>query len=120
LVVGDLVVIPAPFFDTGCAQGWRKALDAIAAHRFDRLIPGHGPVMTRADFEIWRTAYGRLVDCAAGSSPRQACVDGWLKDAAPLLATEKDRRDARQLLDYYVGDILRSRDKQREYCGTAG
>lgn len=118
LVVGDLVVIPAPFFDTACSEGWRKALDAIAAHPFDRLIPGHGPALTRAQFETWRTAYGRLIDCAESAAPKAQCIDGWEKDAATLLATEKDHRDARGLLDYYFDNILRSAEKQRAFCGA--
>jgi glyoxylase-like metal-dependent hydrolase (beta-lactamase superfamily II) len=119
LVAGDLVVIPAPFFDTACAEGWRSALDRIAAHPFETLVPGHGPALTRSQFETWRSAYGRLVDCAESSAPKQQCIHGWQKDAAPFLTTDKDRKDAQDLLDYYLDNILRAPDKQRSLCGPA-
>jgi glyoxylase-like metal-dependent hydrolase (beta-lactamase superfamily II) len=120
LVAGDLVVLPVPFFDTACATGWRSALDRLAAQRFDRLVPGHGPVLTRAQFETWRMAFGNLVDCATGDAAKQACIAGWERDAAPFLAREQDRKYAGNAIDYYIDRVLRVRDKQKELCGAAG
>lgn len=117
-VVGDLIVIPLPFFDSGCAKGWRAALDRIARERFDSVIPGHGPILSRAQFEIYRAAFGKFVDCAAGADPNQACIDGWLRDAAPLLS-ESDRQDVQDSLGYYIDKIIRVPAKQAELCGTA-
>ena len=31
-------------------DGWLAALDAVAATPFDRVAPGHGPLLTRAGF----------------------------------------------------------------------
>jgi glyoxylase-like metal-dependent hydrolase (beta-lactamase superfamily II) len=118
LVAGDLVVLPAPFFDTACAEGWRRALTAIADVPFETLIPGHGRPMGRAEFDLYRTAFDRLVDCAESSRPRQDCVGGWQRDAADLLPTGQDRKDAQMLLDYYVDAILRSAEKKTEFCGA--
>jgi glyoxylase-like metal-dependent hydrolase (beta-lactamase superfamily II) len=42
LVAGDLVTLPAPFFDTACPAGWRRALDTLARQPFAVLVPGHG------------------------------------------------------------------------------
>jgi glyoxylase-like metal-dependent hydrolase (beta-lactamase superfamily II) len=120
LVAGDLVVLPVPFFDTACAMGWRSALDRIAAQRFDRLVPGHGPALTRAQFEKYRFAFDNLVDCAAGTAPKLACIAGWERDAAPFLTREEDRKYAREALDYYIDRVLRAGDKAKELCGTAG
>lgn len=121
LVSGDLVVLPVPYFDTACAEGWRRALDAIAAHRFTTLIPGHGPALTRAQFEVYRSAYGRLVDCAESDATKQTCIAGWSHDAAPLLATQADRDYAAAMLDYYFDAILRAPAKQKGFCeGGAG
>ncbi|MFL6843633.1 MAG: MBL fold metallo-hydrolase [Allosphingosinicella sp.] len=117
LVAGDLVVIPAPFFDTACADGWRKALDEIARMPFATLIPGHGAPMGRADFEVYRTAYGKLVDCAQSEAVKSACIEGWLSDAAKFLPAEQDRTEARELLDYYLDNVLRSPAKRKEFCG---
>src|SRR5678816_2616040 len=40
VIAGGLVVAEAPFFDSGCPEGWRAALGEIAATPFVRLIPG--------------------------------------------------------------------------------
>src|SRR3954447_3659978 len=61
-IVGDLVVGLVPFMDTACADGWSRALGDIAKVPFKTLFPGHGPVMTRADFSTWRKAYDNFVD----------------------------------------------------------
>ena len=116
LLAGDLVVIPAPFFDTACAEGWRTALSDIAKIGFVRLIPGHGPELSRADFDLYRLAYDRLIDCAEGPGTRQSCIDGWQRDAGLLLHTAKDHRDVQELLDYYLDRVLRDRGKQTAFC----
>ncbi len=117
LVAGDLVVIPAPFFDTACAEGWRAALIEITHVPFKTLIPGHGAPMTHAQFELWRRAYDRLADCAKSKAPKQACIDGWSRDAAAFLTTPKDHADVQELLDYYLDTVLRPPGKQAELCG---
>lgn len=116
LVAGDLVVIPAPFFDTGCAKGWKDALEKIARVPFTRLIPGHGPELDRAGFLAYRAAFDAFVDCAAGTAPKAECVAGWQRDAARFLPSEQDRETARALLDYYVDRVLHVPAKQRELC----
>ena len=100
LVAGDLVVLPAPFFDTACALGWREALDRLARVPFRTLIPGHGPALTRAQFSTYRLAFDHLIDCAESQAPKAACLAGWRKHAAPLLTGPKDGTNADLLLDY--------------------
>jgi glyoxylase-like metal-dependent hydrolase (beta-lactamase superfamily II) len=117
LVAGDLVVLPAPFFDTACAAGWRKALDSLAAVPFERMYPGHGPVLNRAQFETYRRGFDHLVDCAARSAPKQACIDGWRKDVAPLLTGPDDGKSVPALLDYYLDNVLRKPEQQKAFCG---
>lgn len=116
LVAGDLVVIPAPFFDTACAHGWRKALDQMAKVPFRTLIPGHGPTLDRAQFNTYRLAFGRLIDCADGNAPKAQCLAGWRKDAAPLLTGAKDGANADLLLDYYFDNGLRDPKVQAKWC----
>ena len=87
-IVGDLVVGIVPFMDTACAEGWRKALDEVAAVPFTALIPGHGNPMTRADFVAWRKAYNSFVDCGHSSADKKQCVDGWARDAARFIDAE--------------------------------
>jgi glyoxylase-like metal-dependent hydrolase (beta-lactamase superfamily II) len=118
LVAGDLVVLPAPFFDTACPRGWSQALARLAAMPFDRLIPGHGKPMSRDEFARYRTAFDRLVECSESRRTKQECIEGWREDAAGFLPTESDRQDAQMLLDYYFDNVLRSADKKPEYCGA--
>ena len=115
-VVGDLVVAPVPFFDTGCEEGWTRALDAIAAARWERLVPGHGAVMTRADFARWRTAFASWLDCARSSRSAEDCAAGWERDAAGFF-TEAERSSVRMMARYYVDEVLRAPPAQRmAYC----
>ena len=119
LVAGDLVVLPAPFFDTACAKGWRDALDALAALPFAQLYPGHGPMLSRAQFLTYRLGFDHLVDCAADSAPKQDCIDGWKKDVAPLLSGADDGKAVQDLLDYYLDNVLRNPEQQKALCGVS-
>ena len=115
VIAGDLVVAAVPFFDTACPQGWRRALDEIAATEFTSLIPGHGDAMTRGQFLQWRVAFDNLLDCAASTAERQACVAGWNRDAAPFLSPHRTMSD--ELLAYYVDQRLRAPPEERDrYC----
>lgn len=111
LIAGDLVTLPVPFLDTACPEGWRSALDRVAAVDFQILVPGHGQPMARDAFETYRKAFGRLLDCAASAHTADECANGWLRDAAALL-DGTDPRFTRQLLDYYLGEVLRG-DRSR-------
>ena len=66
-------------------------------------------------FATYRRAYDALVACAAGDAPAGTCIDGWLRDAAPLLADEDARTQARGLLEYYLARRLRGPDAGK-YC----
>lgn len=119
LIAGDLVVAPVPFMDTACPEGWRRALDAIAATRFVTLIPGHGAPMDRAQFLSWRAAFNGLLDCAASERSRAECVAGWRRDAAPFSPAGREAMiDA--MAGYYIDTRLRSApDERRRYCPPA-
>jgi glyoxylase-like metal-dependent hydrolase (beta-lactamase superfamily II) len=115
LVAGDLVVGPVPFFDTGCPEGWRKALGEIAATPFATLIPGHGEPMTRPQFLQWRTAFDNLLDCAASARAKEACVAGWKRDAAAFIPAADRRVDS--MVGYYLDSRLRVPAEERtRYC----
>ena len=115
LVAGDLVVGPVPFFDTGCPEGWREALAALAATPFATLIPGHGAPMTKPQFLQWRTAFGNLLDCAVSDREKADCVAGWRRDAASFIPAGDGRIDS--MVGYYVDTRLRAPYAEREkYC----
>lgn len=113
--VGDLVVALVPFLDTACPAGWAKALDAIAATPWTRLVPGHGEPMTRDDFTRWQTAYRTLLACAASTATDDACIAGWLHDAAPFVDASHTQY-VKDALGYYLHERLRSPDATKRYC----
>lgn len=116
VIAGDLVVAPVPFMDTACPEGWRRALDAIAATPFTTLIPGHGAPMTRAQFLTWRRAFNNVLDCGASERSRDECTAGWVRDAAPFIAPGDEAR-MRQMAAYYIDTRLRSPPQERQrFC----
>jgi glyoxylase-like metal-dependent hydrolase (beta-lactamase superfamily II) len=107
LAAGDLVTLPAPLLDTACPSGWQAALDRVATVDFEILVPGHGPPMTRDEFEVYRSGFAALRACAASGRTDQACIDGWLHGLGALVP-EGDRDLARALLQYYLPSSLRA------------
>jgi glyoxylase-like metal-dependent hydrolase (beta-lactamase superfamily II) len=105
-VIGDLVTLPAPFFETACPARWQEALDEVWATPFRTAVPGHGDPMTRAEFDTYRGAFGRFRSCVASGATAAACAEGWTRDVGPLLGTAADRRQAMEYATYYV-DFLR-------------
>jgi glyoxylase-like metal-dependent hydrolase (beta-lactamase superfamily II) len=112
LAAGDLVTLPAPFLDTACPSGWQAALTALSKVDFKTLVPGHGPPLTRTEFETYRAAFGGLVACAASDRTRDACIDDWTRAEAPLVKDE-DPKFLRGVVGYYV-DVLRGDPARRE------
>jgi glyoxylase-like metal-dependent hydrolase (beta-lactamase superfamily II) len=107
LVVGDFVTLPVPFFDTACPERWRASLKELASMPFERVVPGHGPVMNRAEFDRYRTAYDRLLSCAGSSRAVGECSAGWVADLGPLLPAGGER-GAHAMLKYYLEQRLRA------------
>ena len=114
LVAGDLVTLPVPLFDTACPSGWKAALGRLAQVDFKLLVPGHGAPLDRAGFERYRKAFDRLLACAASDAAQEACIDGWLRDAGPLVPAG-EQAFARTLMGYYVG-VLRNGEQVRALC----
>lgn len=67
-VIGDLVTLPAPFFETACPDKWSAALDEVWATPFRIVIPGHGEPMTRAQFDLYRGAFNAFKACVWSES----------------------------------------------------
>jgi glyoxylase-like metal-dependent hydrolase (beta-lactamase superfamily II) len=105
-VVGDLVTLPAPFFETACPARWQTALDEVWSTPFTIAVPGHGAPMDRAGFDGYRRAFGAFRTCVASERTAAACADDWTRDVGPLLASDDDRKQARDYAAYYV-DFLR-------------
>ena len=112
LVAGDLVTLPAPFLDTACPKRWQAALARLEQQPFDRLVPGHGPVLDRTGVARYRRGFDGLLACAASRAPAADCIAGWHREIDPLLDAD-DRKAADALLGYYLGQVLRGKDAAR-------
>ena len=110
-VLGDLVTLPAPFFETACPERWRAALDEVWATPFRTAVPGHGEPMTREQFAAWRTAYGAFIDCVNSSAEASQCASGWRDGVAQFLSDDRARQMALQMGEYYVGYLRQAGGK---------
>jgi glyoxylase-like metal-dependent hydrolase (beta-lactamase superfamily II) len=120
VIAGDLVVAPVPFMDTACTEGWRRALEELAAVPFTTLIPGHGDPMSREDFLAWKSAFESFVDCGASERDRAECVATWRRDAAPFIPSGMESV-IDEAAGYYIDTRLRSEPEERDrYCRPLG
>ncbi len=116
VVLGDLVTLPAPFFETACPSQWRSALDEVWSLPFRVAIPGHGEPMDRVQFDTWRGAFNAYMDCVEGESEAAQCATTWADRVAPLAANDEGaRRMARGYAEYYVG-MLREHGGRSADC----
>lgn len=116
LALGDFVTLPVPFLDTACASEWRAALGRLEALPFERVMPGHGPLMSRDEFRRYRRAFEGLLDCASGSASVASCSAAWVADLGPLLPGTA-QRSVGAMLEYYLGQHLRAAAPDRDrFC----
>jgi glyoxylase-like metal-dependent hydrolase (beta-lactamase superfamily II) len=117
LLAGDLVTLPAPFFESACPARWLASLAHLEKAPFDWLVPGHGAPMHRPQFTTYRKAFANLLECAAGHAAKNDCIVGWTTDASALLTSSKDASYARTLIGYYVQNYLRNPSERiRKFC----
>jgi len=106
-VIGDLVTLPAPFFETACPARWQEALDAVWATPFTLAVPGHGAPMTRQAFDAYRHAFSAFRACVGSDRTAAVCAAEWTRDIGSLLAGDADRTQATGYAAYYV-EFLRT------------
>lgn len=103
-VIGDLVTMPVPYFETACPDRWSAAMDAVWATPFETAIPGHGRPMTRPQFDAYRTSLRAFVACARTEAPAAQCGTAWANGIGALLGDDPERRKAvASGIEYYVG-----------------
>ncbi|WP_343520378.1 MBL fold metallo-hydrolase [Sphingomonas sp.] len=105
LVAGDLVTDPVPFLDTACPDGWRKALDELAAKPFATLVPGHGQPMSRDLFIQWKQSFAAFLDCARGTQKTTYCTAAWYDGRTSNMTPAADKLRILTMADYYVGRV---------------
>lgn len=117
-VIGDLVTMPVPYFETACPQQWRGALDDVMRTPFTTVIPGHGPAMSREQFNTYRVAFGRFIDCVNSEAAAAACGDIWGGGIAPLLNDPARQERVSRYVEYYVGMLRENGGKSRDCLGA--
>lgn len=116
LAAGDLITLPVPYLDTACPEGWKAALDRVAAVSFRVVAPGHGPLMTREMFDAWHAAFDNLADCAVSERSASECGAGWARDAAVFYSSDRAREGAGAYAAGYVEQVLRAPDHRGRFC----
>ena len=115
-VIGDLVTVPVPYFETACPDRWRASLDEVWATPFETAIPGHGRPMTRAQFDAYRQSFGTFVSCVRSETAPAQCAAGWADGIGSLIGDDAARRKAVAAnAEYYVG-YLRSNGGKAPDC----
>ena len=103
VVIGDLVTLPAPFFETACPDRWSAALDDVWATPFRIAVPGHGEPMTRDQFNLYRTAFNGFMACVRSDAEAASCASGWADGVSALTQGQNGRPNAERYAAYYVG-----------------
>lgn len=115
-IIGDLITAPVPYFETACPDRWRAALDEVWATDFQTAVPGHGPPMTRAQFDVYRQGFSEFVTCARSGKAPAACGTEWVERTSSLIGEDPARRKAvAGGMEYYVG-YLRSNGGKAPDC----
>jgi glyoxylase-like metal-dependent hydrolase (beta-lactamase superfamily II) len=114
--LGDLVTIPSPYLDTACPEGWSQALQHVTDTPFKIAVPGHGPLLSRAQVVLYRSAFDAFIDCAKNSSPKAICADAWSRAMRALLGDKPldDASAASEAADYV--DMLRASGGNSRFC----
>ncbi len=114
-VLGDLVTFPVPYFETACPNRWRAALDEVWATPFALAVPGHGDPMTREQFDIYRAAFGGLVDCVHTEATMESCGEGYSQTLTRLLNGDEARRQRVAAgVAFYVGYLRENGGKSAD------
>lgn len=118
-IIGDLVTMPVPFFETACPREWSQTLNQVWETPFSVAIPGHGSPMTRADFNTYRLAFNAFMDCVRSSQSAAQCGALWADGVAPITTDARRRHDGIvQNAGYYVG-MLREHGGKSQDCTLA-
>ena len=116
LAVGDFVTLPVPFFDTACPAQWQASMRRLEAIPFERVLPGHGPIMSRDEFKRYLGALDRLLSCAASDRTVAECSTGWIADLGPLLPAASQRSIAPMLGHYFEQRLRAPATPQNRDC----
>ena len=118
--VGDLVTFPAPFLDTACSNGWKRALAEVERMPFRIVAPGHGPLLSREHFVTYVQAFEKLLACSDSSQTAPQCARDWIDQVGGIGEMDEQQKKLGQgMTAYYITDVLRTHGGNSEYCAEA-
>jgi glyoxylase-like metal-dependent hydrolase (beta-lactamase superfamily II) len=118
--VGDLVTFPAPFLDTACSNGWKRALAEVERMPFRIVAPGHGPLLSREHFVTYVQAFEKLLACSDSSQTAPQCARDWIDQVGGIgEMDERQKKLGQGMTAYYITDVLRTHGGNSEYCAEA-
>ena len=118
--VGDLITFPAPFLDTACGNGWKRALEEVERVPFRIVAPGHGPLLSREHFVTYVQAFEKLLSCSDSSQTAPQCARDWIDQVAGIGEMDEQQKKLGQgMTAYYIADVLRAHGGNSEYCAEA-
>jgi glyoxylase-like metal-dependent hydrolase (beta-lactamase superfamily II) len=115
-IIGDLVTLPAPFFETACPRKWAAALDEVWATPFKLAVPGHGEPMTREAFNTYRVAFGAFVACVRSPKAAHECAAAWASGIDAQLSGKGDQRQRALRMSAYYVKMLRENGGKSKDC----
>jgi hypothetical protein len=97
----------------------KLARDAATAGDVWLYIPGHGGPVTRAQFQLYQTAFGAYIECSNSERTKDECAKGWTDSIGALLADDPlEQQRAHGMAAYYV-DMLRANGERSKFCAAA-
>jgi hypothetical protein len=83
---------------------------------FKTAVPGHGPVLSRAQVVMYQRPFDSFIACSASSDSRESFADQWARSLKGLLDGQPfDALRASNVASYYV-DLLRANRGKSRYC----
>lgn len=115
-VIGDLVTMPVPYFETACPGRWSAALDEVWQTPFKLAIPGHGDPMSREQFNTYRTTFQSFVACVRSDKAVQQCGEVWTNGIVPLMGDKPGAKEKLQRGGEYYTKMLRENGGKSKDC----
>lgn len=100
---------------TSDVDGWLDALERIRSLDFDRIVPGHGPVVPKSYLDVQRSV---LLEWKAAVA--SAIAAGWTRDETIARVSFADRFGPVDIGQEYMLDYIQSRNAAALYDKLSG
>src|SRR6266581_2238440 len=98
---GDALIDWMPFLNDGYPEEWVQTLAALEKYDFDRVIPGHGDVMPKAQMAFFRGYLTDLIGAVKNAAANGAGLEEMKKEIANRLAPKYEQGMSKHPLGQY-------------------